>query len=164
MLSFVASRRSRYLTVVPLSDSFLHLISFFLVFHFCRMGEKKLRRGAWGAVWPPSSSHRVATTIVESASCGLSTSRGVRIIINRAACVFFFSRVSSAATSSPSFSPSLCPVFSRKRGARQIGDIKRISTVVMRVQTCKRSITTGCFGGASRSRTFDEEVDLPRAQ
>jgi hypothetical protein len=134
MLSFAGILASAVLTV---DTTFLILFFIFLLFGVSTFVGMELRRGAVGTVSPtlqPRSDRDRKLNRALSLSA-LSVAGGS--IILGGVLFFFFPRFSAGYLGRASFSPSLMSGFSENVELGQIGEIKKNSAVVMRVQTGK---------------------------
>ncbi len=134
MLSFASILAAAVLTV---DTTFLILFFTFLLFGISTFVGMELRRGALGAVSPALHLHterdrklnRALSLSALSVACGSIVIGGVLF--------FFFPRFSAGYLGRASFSPSLMSGFTENVELGQIGEIKKNSAVVMRVQTGK---------------------------
>jgi transglutaminase-like putative cysteine protease len=134
MLSFASILAAAVLTV---DTTFLILFFIFLLFGISTFVGMELRRGALGAVSPPLHLHterdrklnRALSLSALSVACGSIMIGGVLF--------FFFPRFSAGYLGRASFNPSLMSGFTENVELGQIGEIKKNSAVVMRVQTGK---------------------------
>jgi transglutaminase-like putative cysteine protease len=134
MLSFAGILAAAVLTV---DTTFLILFFIFLLFGVSTFVGMELRRGALGAVSPTLHAH---TELDKKLNRALSLSAlGVASgsIILGGVLFFFFPRFSAGYLGRASFSPSLMSGFTENVELGQIGEIKKNSAVVMRVQTGK---------------------------
>jgi transglutaminase-like putative cysteine protease len=132
MLAFAGVLASAVLTV---DTTFLILFFFFLMFAIATYAGLELRRGATGASLPPASTQpdkekRLARAL-SLASAGVS--------LGAIACgtllFFVFPRISAGYLGKTSFNPTLLSGFTDEVELGQIGQIKKSSAVVMRVET-----------------------------
>ncbi len=134
MLSFASILAAAVLTV---DTTFLILFFIFLLFGISTFVGMELRRGALGAVSPALHLHterdrklnRALSLSALSVACGAIVIGGVLF--------FFFPRFSAGYLGRASFNPSLMSGFTENVELGQIGEIKKNSAVVMRVQTGK---------------------------
>ena len=134
MLSFASILAAAVLTV---DTTFLILFFIFLLFGISTFVGMELRRGALGAVSPALHLHterdrklnRALSLSALSVACGSIMIGGVLF--------FFFPRFSAGYLGRASFNPSLMSGFTENVELGQIGEIKKNSAVVMRVQTGK---------------------------
>src|ERR1700716_16291 len=134
MLSFAGILAAAVLTV---DTTFLVFFFVFLLFGVATFVGMELRRGAVGAVTPatnlqPERDRRLTRALSIAA---LTVALGA--IVLGGALFFFFPRVNAGYLGRTSFSPSLMTGFSENVELGQIGEIKKNSAVVMRVQTGK---------------------------
>jgi transglutaminase-like putative cysteine protease len=134
MLSFAGILAAAVLTV---DTTFLVLFFIFLLFGVSTLVGMELRRGAVGAVSPAlhmnaERDRRLNRALGLSA---LSVASGA--IVLGGVLFFFFPRFSAGYLGRASFSPSLMSGFTENVELGQIGEIKKNSAVVMRVQTGK---------------------------
>jgi transglutaminase-like putative cysteine protease len=134
MLSFAAILAAAILTV---DTTFLILFFLFLLFGVSTFLGMELRRGAIGAVSPPPNAHSErgrkldrALSLAAAALAGGAIALGGMLF-------FFFPRFNAGYLGRVSFSPTLMSGFSEDVELGQIGEIKKSSAVVMRVQTEK---------------------------
>src|SRR6266566_620159 len=134
MLSFSGILAAAVLTV---DTTFLILFFAFLLFGVATFAGMELRRGAAGAVSPArqaqSESDRRLTRALSLAT--LSVAAGS--ILLGSALFFFFPRFSAGYLGRAGFSSSLMSGFTDNVELGEIGEIKKNSAVVMRVQTGK---------------------------
>src|SRR5713226_9092195 len=134
MLSFAGILAAAVLTV---DTTFLILFFAFLLFGVATFAGMELRRGAAGAVSPArqaqSESDRRLTRALSLAT--LSVAAGS--ILLGSALFFFFPRFSAGYLGRAGFSSSLMSGFTDNVELGEIGEIKKNSAVVMRVQTGK---------------------------
>ncbi len=134
MLSFAAILASAILTVDTI---FLILFFVFLLLGVSAFIGMELRRGAAGAVSPAPQVHREKDRKLNRALSLAALSVAVGAILLGGMLFFFFPRFSAGYLGRASFSPSLMTGFTEDVELGQIGEIKKNSTVVMRVQTGK---------------------------
>ena len=134
MLSFAGILAAAVLTV---DTTFLILFFAFLLFGVATFAGMELRRGAAGAVSPSlqaqSENDRRLTRALSLAT--LSVAAGS--ILLGSALFFFFPRFSAGYLGRAGFSSSLMSGFTDNVELGEIGEIKKNSAVVMRVQTGK---------------------------
>src|SRR5216683_141197 len=134
MLSFAGILAAAVLTA---DTTFLILFFAFLLFGVATFAGMELRRGAAGAVSPAlqaqSESDRRLTRALSQAT--LSVAAGS--ILLGSALFFFFPRFSAGYLGRAGFSSSLMSGFTDNVELGEIGEIKKNSAVVMRVQTGK---------------------------
>src|SRR5215472_2251898 len=162
MLSFAAILAAAILTVDTL---FLTLFSFFLLSGISTFIALELRRGAVGAI-APASTHRKLSRSLSLAS--LSVAAGA--IVVGGMFFFFFPRFSAGYLGRVSFSPTLMTGFTEDVELGQIGEIKKSSAVVMRVETDRpigyewlrwRGIALTTFDGKRWSSNAGKPQPLP---
>jgi transglutaminase-like putative cysteine protease len=132
MLAFAAVLASAVLTV---DTTFLFLFSLFLLFAVATYAGLELRRGAAGAQLPPTTwTPRSEKTLARA--LGLSAI-GVSLGAILCGTVLFFllPRVSAGYLGKTSFNTTLLSGFSDQVELGQIGEIKKSSAVVLRVET-----------------------------
>ncbi len=134
MLSFAGILAAAVLTV---DTTFLVFFFVFLLFGVATFVGMELRRGAVGAVTPapnmqPERDRRLTRALSFAA---LTVALGA--IVFGSGLFFFFPRFNAGYLGHASFSPSLMTGFSENVELGQIGEIKKNSAVVMRVQTGK---------------------------
>jgi transglutaminase-like putative cysteine protease len=134
MLSFSAILASAILTVDTL---FLILFFAFLLFGVSTFIAMELRRGAVGAVAPSAHVHLEKDRQLNRALSLAALSVALGAILLGGVLFFFFPRFSAGYLGRVSFSPSLMSGFTDNVELGQIGEIKKNTTVVMRVQTGK---------------------------
>jgi len=134
MLAFAAVLASAVLTV---DTAFLFLFFFFLVFAIATYTGLELRRGAAGALLPPTYVQRDNEQRLARA-LGLSAV-GVALgaLLSGTVLFFIFPRISAGYLGKTSFNPSLLSGFTDQVELGQIGQIKKSEAVVMRVETGK---------------------------
>jgi protein-glutamine gamma-glutamyltransferase len=167
MLSFAAILASAVLTI---DTTFLGLFFLFLLFGVATFVGLEMRRGSKGAIAPevdahPKQERRLDRALVLAA---LSVALGAMII--GGALFFFFPRFSAGYLGRTSLQPTLMSGFSDDVELGQIGEIKKNSTVVMRVRTGKpvgypslrwRGIALSAFDGKRWSSPDHDSVTLP---
>ena len=134
MLSFAGILASAVLTVDTI---FLALFFVFLLFGVSTFVGMELRHGAVGAVSPAPYVNRERDRRLNRALSLAALSVAVGAILLGGVLFFFFPRVSAGYLGRASFSPSLMTGFSDNIELGQIGEIKKNSAVVLRVQTGK---------------------------
>lgn len=132
MLSFAGILAAAVLTV---DTTFLVFFFVFLLFGVATFVGMELRRGAVGAVTPalnllPERDRRLTRALSFAA---LTVALGA--IVLGSGLFFFFPRFNAGYLGHASFSPALMTGFSENVELGQIGEIKKNSSVVMRVQT-----------------------------
>jgi transglutaminase-like putative cysteine protease len=167
MLSFAAILASAVLTI---DTTFLGLFFLFLLFGVATFVGLEMRRGSKGAIAPevnaqPQQERRLDRALVLAA---LSVALGAMII--GGALFFFFPRFSAGYLGRTSLQPTLMSGFSDDVELGQIGEIKKNSTVVMRVRTGKpvgyptlrwRGIALSSFDGKRWSSPEHDSVTIP---
>lgn len=133
MLSFAAILAAAILTVDTL---FLTLFFLFLLCGISTFIGLELRRGATGAISPVSGYQETERKLNRSLSLA-SLSVAVGAIVVGGMFFFFFPRFSAGYLGRVSFSPTLMTGFTEDVELGQIGEIKKSSEVVMRVETGK---------------------------
>jgi transglutaminase-like putative cysteine protease len=134
MLSFAGILAAAVLTV---DTTFLILFFVFLLFGVSTFIGMELRRGAAGAISPAVHLHTVRDRKLNRALCLSALSVAVGSIALGGVLFFFFPRFSAGYLGRASFSSSLMSGFTENVELGQIGEIKKNSAVVMRVQTGK---------------------------
>ncbi len=132
MLAFAAVLASAVLTV---DTTFLFLFFLFLLFAVATYTGLELRRGAAGALIPtdaslPDSEKKLARALALAA---ISVSVGA--ILCGTILFFLLPRVSAGYLGKTSFNPTLLSGFSDQVELGQIGEIKKSTAVVLRVET-----------------------------
>src|SRR5713226_1564603 len=160
MLSFAGILAAAVLTV---DTTFLILFFAFLLFGVSTFTGMELRRGALGAVSQALHAHTERDRRLNRA-LGLSAlTVAAGSIVLGGVLFFFFPRFTAGYLGRASFNPSLMTGFTESVELGQIGEIKKNSAVVMRVQTGKpiaydrlrwRGIALTNFDGR-RWSTFD---------
>ena len=132
MLSFAGILASAVLTV---DTTFLIVFFVYLLFAAATFSGMELRKGAQGTVTPPVAAQPAQEKRLERA-LGLATvSAAVGAILVGTILFFFFPRVSAGYMGRASLNPPLMTGFSDVVELGQIGEIKKNSAVVMRVET-----------------------------
>jgi len=134
MLSFAGILAAAVLTV---DTTFLVLFFVFLLFGVSTFIGMELRRGAAGAVSPAVHVRTDRERKLNRALCLSALSVAVGSIALGGVLFFFFPRFSAGYLGRASFSSSLMSGFTENVELGQIGEIKKNSAVVMRVQTGK---------------------------
>jgi len=134
MLSFSSILAAAILTVDTL---FLLLFFIFLLFCASAFLGMELRRGAAGAVTPAANVNPALDRKLERALALAALSVACGAILLGGILFFFFPRFSAGYLGRVSFSPSLMTGFTENVELGQIGEIKKNSDLVMRVQTGK---------------------------
>lgn len=133
MLSFAAILAAAILTVDTL---FLSLFFLFLLCGVSTFIGLELRRGAAGAITPVSGHRETERKLNRSLSLA-ALAVAVGTIVLGGMFFFFFPRFSAGYLGRVSFSPTLMTGFTDDVELGQIGEIKKSSAVVMRVETEK---------------------------
>ena len=134
MLSFAGILAAAVLTV---DTAFLILFFIFLLFGVATFVGMELRRGAVGALSPALHVHTERDRKLNRALSLSALSVAMGSIVLGGVLFFFFPRFSAGYLGRASFSPSLMSGFTENVELGQIGEIKKNSAVVMRVQTGK---------------------------
>jgi transglutaminase-like putative cysteine protease len=134
MLSFAGILAAAVLTV---DTTFLVFFFIFLLFGVATFAGMELRRGAVGAVAPAPNAQTERDRKLTQALSLAALSVALGAIVLGSGLFFFFPRFNAGYLGRTSFSPSLMTGFSENVELGQIGEIKKNSTVVMRVQTGK---------------------------
>src|SRR5256885_14800016 len=134
MLSFAAILAAAVLTV---DTTFLILFFIFLLFGISTFVGMELRRGAVGAVSPALHLHTERDRRLNRALSLSALSVAIGSIVLGGVLFFFFPRFSAGYLGRVSFSPTLMTGFTEDVELGQIGEIKKSSAVVMRVETGK---------------------------
>jgi protein-glutamine gamma-glutamyltransferase len=132
MLSFAAILASTVLTV---DTAFLILFFVYLLFAAATFSGMELRRGARGALTPPLAAQPDRERRLARALSLSTVSAAIGAIAIGSVLFFFFPRVSAGYLGRTSLNPSLMSGFSDVVELGQIGEIKKNSAVVMRVET-----------------------------
>ncbi len=134
MLSFAGILAAAVLTVDTI---FLVLFFIFLLFGISTFVGIELRRGAVGAVWPTVHERTERDRKLNRALSLSSVSVATGSILLGGVLFFCLPRFNAGYLGRASFNPSLMSGFTENVELGQIGEIKKNSTVVMRVQTGK---------------------------
>ncbi|HEY6268892.1 MAG TPA: DUF3488 and transglutaminase-like domain-containing protein [Candidatus Acidoferrum sp.] len=134
MLAFAGILAAAVLTV---DTTFLVLFFIFLLFGVSTFIGMELRRGAAGAVSPAVHLHTARDRKLNRALCFSALSVAIGSIALGGVLFFFFPRFSAGYLGRASFNSSLMSGFTESVELGQIGEIKKNSAVVMRVQTGK---------------------------
>jgi protein-glutamine gamma-glutamyltransferase len=134
MLSFAGILAAAVLTV---DTTFLVLFFIFLLFGVSTFVGIELRRGAIGAVWPTVHARTERERKLNRALSLSALSVASGSIILGGMLFFCLPRFTAGYLGRASFNPSLMTGFTENVELGQIGEIKKNSTVVMRVQTGK---------------------------
>ena len=132
MLSFAGILASAVLTV---DTTFLVLFFVYLLFATATFSGMELRRGARGAVMPPAALQPDRERRLARALSLATVFVAIGAIAVGGVLFFFFPRVGAGYMGRTSLNPSLMSGFSDVVELGQIGEIKKNSTVVMRVET-----------------------------
>jgi hypothetical protein len=134
MLSFAGILAAAVLTV---DTTFLVLFFVFLLFGVSTFIGMEVRRGAAGAVSPAVHLHTARDRKLNRALCFSALIVAIGSIALGSVLFFFFPRFSAGYLGRASFNSSLMSGFTENVELGQIGEIKKNSAVVMRVQTGK---------------------------
>ena len=134
MLSFAGILAAAVLTV---DTTFLILFFIFLLFGVATFVGMELRRGASGAVSPAPRLHSERDSRLDRALSLAAFALAAGSISLGGILFFIFPRFSAGYLGRVSFNPSLMTGFTENVELGQIGEIKKNSAVVMRVQTGK---------------------------
>lgn len=134
MLSFAAILASAVLTI---DTTFLLLFFLFMLFGVAAFVGMELRRGSKGAVTPPIDERSEEERRLSRALVFAALSVALGSIVIGGALFFFFPRFSAGYLGRTTLQPALMSGFSDDVELGQIGEIKKDSTVVMRVRTGK---------------------------
>jgi protein-glutamine gamma-glutamyltransferase len=132
MLAFAAVLASAVLTV---DTVFLFLFFLFLLFAVATYAGLELRRGAAGALVPAASSMPGAEKKLSRALSFAAISVSIGAILCGTVLFFLLPRVSAGYLGKTSFNPTLLSGFTDEVELGQIGEIKKSSAVVLRVET-----------------------------
>ena len=132
MLAFAAVLAAAVLTV---DTTFLFLFFLFLVFAVATYAGLELRRGANGALMPPTTTQPEREKKLARALVLASVAVSFGAIACGTILFFLFPRVSAGYLGKTSFNPTLLSGFSDQVELGQIGEIKKSSAVVLRVET-----------------------------
>ncbi len=134
MLSFAGILAAAVLTV---DTTFLVLFFVFLLFGVSTFVGMELRRAAIGAVWPIVHARTERDRKLNRALSLSALSVAAGSIVLGGVLFFCLPRFNAGYLGSASFNPSLMSGFTESVELGQIGEIKKNSAVVMRVQTGK---------------------------
>jgi hypothetical protein len=134
MLSFAGILAAAVLTV---DTTFLILFFIFLLFGISTFVGLELRRAAAGAVSPALHAHTERDRRLNRALSLSAFTVAAGSIVLGGVLFFFFPRFNAGYLGRASFNPSLMTGFTENVELGQIGEIKKNSAVVMRVQTGK---------------------------
>ena len=132
MLGFAAVLASAVLTV---DTTFLFLFFLFLLFAVATYAGLELRRGAAGALVPAAAAMPDAEKKLSRALSFAAVGVSVGAILCGAVLFFLLPRVSAGYLGKTSFNPTLLSGFTDQVELGQIGQIKKSSAVVLRVET-----------------------------
>ncbi len=132
MLAFAAVLASAVLTV---DTTFLFLFFLFLLFAVATYAGLELRRGAAGALVPAAAAMPDAEQKLSRALSFAAVGVSVGAILCGAVLFFLLPRVSAGYLGKTSFNPTLLSGFTDQVELGQIGQIKKSSAVVLRVET-----------------------------
>ncbi len=132
MLAFAAVLASAVLTV---DTTFLFLFFLFLLFAVATYAGLELRRGATGALVPVASAMPDTEKKLSRALSFAAISVSIGAILCGTVLFFLLPRVSAGYLGKTSFNPTLLSGFSDQVELGQIGQIKKSSAVVLRVET-----------------------------
>ena len=132
MLSFAAILASAIFTVDP---NFFFLFVVYLLFGVATFLSLEIRRGARGAVFPPVHAEPARERRFYRAMSLAAVSVAAGAIFFGSMLFFFFPRFSAGYFARTGFQPSLMTGFTDSVELGQIGEIKRDTSVVMRVKT-----------------------------
>jgi transglutaminase-like putative cysteine protease len=132
MLAFAAVLASAVLTV---DTTFLFLFFLFLLFAVATYAGLELRRGAAGALVPAASAMPDAEQKLSRALSFAAVGVSVGAILCGAVLFFLLPRVSAGYLGKTSFNPTLLSGFTDQVELGQIGQIKKSSAIVLRVET-----------------------------
>jgi len=167
MLSFAAILASAVLTI---DTTFLGLFFLFLLFGVATFVGLELRRGSQGTVMSVVDEHSAEERKLARALTFAALSVAFGAILIGGALFFFFPRFSAGYLGRTSLQPTLMSGFSDDVELGQIGEIKKDSTVVMRVRTGKpvgypqlrwRGIGLAWFDGKRWYTPEREAVQIP---
>jgi len=134
MLSFAGMLAAAVFTV---DTNFFFLFVAYLLFAVATFLGMEIRRSATGAVFPPINAEAARERRFYRAISIAALSVAVGAVAIGSLLFFFFPRVSAGYFARTGFQPSLMTGFSDSVELGQIGEIKKDSTVVMRVRTGK---------------------------
>src|SRR3984893_4534873 len=135
MLAFAAILASAVLTV---ATTFLICFFAFLIFGVATFTGMELRRAAKGALTLTAPAGQIERERKLKPALGDASLRvALRAILAVGTLFFFFPRVSAGYLGRTSFNPALMTGFTDDVELGQIGEIKKDSTIVMRVETGK---------------------------
>ena len=132
MLSFAAVLASAVFTV---DTNFFFLFAAYLLFAVATFLGLEIRRSASGAIFPPHAVEESRERRFYRALSFAALSVGAGAILIGGMLFFFFPRVSAGYFARAGFQPSLMTGFSDNVELGQIGEIKKDTAVVMRLQT-----------------------------
>ena len=167
MLAFAAILASAVLTI---DTTFLGLFFLFLLFGVATFVGLELRRGSRGTVTPEVDERSLQERQLARALVLAALSVAFGAIVIGGALFFFFPRFSAGYLGRTSLQPTLMSGFSDDVELGQIGEIKRNTSVVMRVRTGKpvgygklrwRGIALATFDGKRWYTPERESVTVP---
>jgi len=132
MLAFAAVLASAVLTV---DTTFLFLFFLFLLFAVATYTALELRRGATGALVPPAAAMPESEKKLARALGFVAVGVAAGAIVCGTILFLLLPRVSAGYMGKTSFNPTLLSGFSDQVELGQIGEIKKSSAVVLRVET-----------------------------
>jgi transglutaminase-like putative cysteine protease len=132
MLSFAAILASAIFTVDP---NFFFLFAVYLLFGVATFLSLEIRRGARGAVFPPVQGTPSRERRFHGAMSLAAVSVTAGAIFFGSMLFFFFPRFSAGYFARTGFQPSLMTGFTDSVELGRIGELKKDSSVVMRVRT-----------------------------
>ena len=132
MLSFAAILASAVFTV---DTNFFFLFFVYLLFGVATFLSLEIRRGAFGAVFPPQQAELARERKFQRAMSLAALSVAVGALFFGSMLFFFFPRFSAGYFARTGFQPSLMTGFTDSVELGRIGEIKQDTSVVMRVQT-----------------------------
>jgi len=134
MLSFAGILAAAVLTV---DTTFLLFFFAYLLCGVAAFVSLELRRGAVGTIWLSPAAHPEREQKLTRALSYAALTVALGSIVLGGVLFFLFPRISAGYLGRAGFNPSLMTGFSENVELGQIGEIKKSSTVVMRVQTGK---------------------------
>ena len=170
MLAFAAILATAILTV---DTSFLVMFFVFILFAVATFIGKEVRRGATGAItpWPETQARRERRLTRALGLAALAVAIGAVTV--GGALFFFFPRFKAGYLGRGGLQPALMTGFTEDVELGQIGEIKKDSTVVMRVKTGKlvgsamlrwRGLALSSFDGKRwRASSTDRTILFPQS-
>jgi protein-glutamine gamma-glutamyltransferase len=167
MLSFAGILASAVLTV---DGAFLGLFFVFLFFGIATFVGLELRRGAKGALLPTAAMDPTRERKLNKALGFAALTVAFGAMVMGSVLFFFFPRMSAGYLGRTSLNPSLMTGFNDNVELGQIGEIKKNSAVIMRVETGKpigydrlrwRGIALANFDGKRWTSAEHNEETLP---